>query len=242
MMKMPPLALLAGGLATRLRPLTETFPKSLIEVAGEPFIAHQLRLLQTQGIENVVICAGFLAEKIQNFVGNGAKFGLSVKYSIDGEPLLGTGGAIFKALPLLDNEFFIMYGDSYLTTDFGLVLDAFRSKDRSALMTVFRNNGQWDTSNIEFEAGKIKRYDKKNLSAHMKYIDYGLGIVKRDAFIGYTEGQPFDLSSFYQKLLSQGQVTGFEVHTRFYETGSVSGIAETEKYLLSILSNVRADQ
>jgi len=149
---MPPLALLAGGLATRLRPLTATIPKALVEVAGEPFIAHQLRLLRREGVSRVVMCTGYRGEQIAEYVGDGGRFGLTVEYSQDGDRLLGTGGALKKALPLLGAEFLVMYGDSYLDIPFAPVVAAFRASHAKGLMVVYRNEGRYDKSNVIFDA------------------------------------------------------------------------------------------
>jgi hypothetical protein len=166
----PALALLAGGLATRLRPTTITTPKSMIEIADEPFVAHQLRLLSDQGISEIVICAGYLGEQIEAYVGDGGTFGCNVRYSFDGDRLLGTGGALRKALPLLGDRFFVMYGDSYLPTPFAPIQQAFERAGLPALMTVFRNAGRWDTSNVEFIDGVIRGYDKVDRTPAMLHI------------------------------------------------------------------------
>jgi len=148
-------AILAGGQATRLRPLTQHIPKALVEVAGRPFIDHQLALLRRHGARRVVICAGYLGEMIRDHVGDGRAFGLDVAYSFDGPSpagvgrLLGTAGALVKALPQLGPAFFVLYGDSYLPCDYGAVQRAFLASGRPALMTVYRNEGQWDSSNVE---------------------------------------------------------------------------------------------
>jgi NDP-sugar pyrophosphorylase family protein len=155
MTQMPPLALLAGGLATRLLPLTEQVPKAMIEVAGEPFIAHQLRLVQREGISRVVLCVGYLWEQIREFVDDGRRFGVEVEYAVDGPKLLGTGGALRMALDKLGPEFMVMYGDSWLNTAFPPIVQAFRASRKPALMTVFRNDGRWDRSNVWFEDGEI---------------------------------------------------------------------------------------
>ncbi|MHB8918161.1 MAG: sugar phosphate nucleotidyltransferase, partial [Desulfocucumaceae bacterium] len=152
---MPQLVLLAGGLATRLYPLTRTVPKSMVEVAGEPFIKHQLTLLKKKGITSVLICAGYLWEEIKEYVGDGKKFGVSVNYSFDGDRLLGTGGALVKALPLLDEVFWVMYGDSFLDTEFSAVYKFFKASDKPGLMTVFKNENRWDRSNILYSDGLI---------------------------------------------------------------------------------------
>ncbi len=223
--------ILAGGLATRLRPLTQTIPKSLINVNGEPFIAHQLRLLQQNGIRHVVLCAGYLGEQIVNFVGDGKQYGVNVVYSFDGSLLLGTAGAIKQAMPLLEETFFVLYGDSYLPCDYRSVQSAFHHSHQAALMTVFRNQGQWDTSNVEFVDGHILAYDKKNQTERMHYIDYGLGLFHKKAFDQVPDNKPSDLALLYQQLLTQQQLAGFEVSERFYEVGSFAGINELEAYL-----------
>src|SRR5437588_663963 len=178
MTRMPPVALLAGGLAMRLRPRTERVPKAMLEVAGEPFIAHQLRLLRRENVTRVVICAGYLAEQIAAFVGDGGHFGLSVEYSIDGPRLLGTGGAVRAALDKLGEEFLVMYGDSWLDTAYAPVVEAFREGGQPALMTVFRNDGRWDASNVWFEDGRIRLYSKRERLPQMQHIDWGLSMIE----------------------------------------------------------------
>jgi NDP-sugar pyrophosphorylase family protein len=229
--RLPALALLAGGLATRLRPRTFTIPKSMIEVAGEPFIAHQLRLLVRQGIFNIVICAGHLGEQIEAYVGDGAAFSCSIQYSFDGDRLLGTGGALRRALSRLPDQFFVMYGDSYLPTPFAPVLRAFERAKLPALMTVFRNAGRWDTSNVEFVNGVICRYDKVDRTPAMLHIDYGLSVVDANAVHAWEGNEAFDLADLYRDLVRQQRLAGFEVYDRFYEIGSPSGLSETEAVL-----------
>lgn len=227
---MLPVAILAGGLATRMHPMTQTIPKSLIEVAGRPFIEHQLELLRTEGIESVVLCVGHLGEMIEAHVGDGSRFGLSVRYSFDGEKLLGTGGALGRALPLLGDDFFVLYGDSYLEIDYAAVQAAYRERAKPALMTVFRNEGQWDTSNVLFDGAKILRYDKRNPAADMKYIDYGLGILSSE-LLKHRGNEAFDLADVYAELVDGGRLAGFEATKRFYEIGTPSGLALAEGHL-----------
>jgi N-acetyl-alpha-D-muramate 1-phosphate uridylyltransferase len=222
----PPVAILAGGLATRLRPITETIPKSLVDVCGEPFVAHQLKLLRSRGISDVVLCVGYRAEQIEQAVGTGSAFGLRVRYALDGEQLLGTGGAVRRALAMLGDEFFVLYGDSYLPCDHQAVLRSFRASGKLALMTVYRNEGQYDTSNVQYVAGTIRRYDKSERSPAMHHIDYGLGVFRREAFADVPEGACLDLVKLYQTLLAKGQLAGYEVAERFYEIGSVAGLQE----------------
>ena len=226
-----PVAILAGGMATRLMPLTEKIPKALIDINGEPFIAHQLRLLKSSGIDNVVICAGYLGEMIRDFVKDGGLFGIRIEYSFDGNRLLGTGGAIKKALGLLGQKFFVLYGDSYLPCNYGAVETAFEVGGKKGLMTVFRNEGAWDTSNVAFEGGQILKYDKQETSHRMRHIDYGLGAFRREAFEFVPDDTAHDLALLYQFLLGKGELAAGEVHERFYEIGSVEGLEELKGYL-----------
>lgn len=228
-----PVAILAGGLATRLRPLTEKIPKSLVEVAGRPFISWQLEWLKREGIEEVVLCLGYLGDQVQALVGDGAEFGLSIRYSFDGDRLLGTGGAIKRALPMLSEHFFVLYGDSYLLCTFSEVQQHFDSSRKLALMTVMKNLDQWDKSNVLFENGNLLSYNKKIPAPEMKYIDYGLGVLSSSIFDAVPGGQSIDLADIYHDLSLRNGLAGFEVSHRFYEIGSVKGIAELESYLLT---------
>lgn len=226
-----PVAVLAGGLATRLRPLTETIPKALVAANGEPFIAHQLRLLKKRGIRQVVVCAGHLGHMIEKYVGDGSAFGLRIDFSFDGPVLLGTAGAIKKALPLLGTHFFVLYGDSYLPCDYRGVQAEFAKAGRPALMTVFRNADRWDKSNVEFSDGCILAYNKEVRTHRMRYIDCGLGLFKRAAFHLVPDNTHYDLAALYQALLKQGELAGYEVHDRFYEVGSFDGLKELSDFL-----------
>jgi len=226
-------AILAGGLATRLLPVTEKVPKSLLELNGEPFLAHQLRLLQRNGVRRVVLCVGFLGEKIRDFAGNGRAFGLELDYSFDGPKLLGTAGALKNALPLLGPEFLVLYGDSYLLCDYAGAARHFQSSGKLALMTVFRNDGQWDASNVEFENATILAYSKKNEPSRMKFIDYGLGAFSAKAFDRVLPHQQRDLADLYSDLLAENQLAGLEISQRFYEIGSAAGLEETARFLAS---------
>jgi N-acetyl-alpha-D-muramate 1-phosphate uridylyltransferase len=227
-----PVVILAGGLATRLRPLTENIPKALLDIEGEPFITHQLRLLSQHGIRKVVLCVGYLGEMLQNFVGDGNRFGMEVFYSFDGDKLLGTAGAIKKALLLLEEEhFFVLYGDSYLPCNYAAVQNSFIVQNKPALMTVFKNLGQWDTSNVEYTDNKIHVYDKKNRTENMQYIDYGLGVFNKHAFDQVSDKKPGDLALLYQELLKKNQLAACEIENRFYEIGSFAGIEELRYYL-----------
>src|SRR5262245_28036780 len=228
---LPPVAILAGGLATRLRPITERVPKVLIPVAGQPFLAHQLALLRQQGIARAVLCLGHLGEMVQRDFGDGSAHGVRLEYACDGPVLLGPGGALKGALPLLGDKFFVLYGDSYLPIDFRPVAALFERSGKLGLMTVYQNEGRYDTSNVVFGENEIKVYDKKNKRPDMRHIDYGLSVFKAAAFAEWPADRPFDLSDVMQRLVGQKQLAGFEVKERFYEIGSHAGLAELEALL-----------
>ncbi len=247
-----PVAVLAGGLATRLRPLTEAVPKILIEIAGRPFAEHQLDLLQRWGVSDVVYCLGYRGEQVMAALGDGADRHMRFTYVSDGPRLAGTGGALRLALPFLGDAFFVMYGDSYLRCDFRDVERAFRASEKPGLMTVFRNEGRWDRSNVSYERGRIIRYDKtsprktvENIASvePMRYIDYGLGVLTPDTLAPWAgTNAPFDLSLVYQRLIDRDALAGLEVADRFYEIGSLAGIEETRALLTQGSQGSRGSQ
>lgn len=230
-MNLFPVVILAGGLATRLRPITEEIPKALVEVGGSPFIDHQLRLLYSHGIRRVIISAWYRGDMIREHVGDGSRFGMDVDYVFDGISPLGTGGAIRKALPFLFSSFFVLYGDSYLPCDYASIQAHFEAGGLPALMTIHHNLGKWDTSNVEMDEGRIVQYDKKNKNPRMDHIDYGLGVFVPAVFTGLQEGQAADLAEIYQKLVAEKKLLAYDVTERFYEIGSFEGLQELDDLL-----------
>ncbi len=227
-----PVAILCGGMGTRLYPLTQNKPKALIEIADKPFIDHQLHLLAASAIDTVVLCVGHYGEALRDHVSDGGRFGLRVEYSFDGPQLLGTAGALRRALPLLGEDFFVMYGDSYLPCDYQAVARCFRASGKQALMTVFRNEGHWDSSNVEMaNDGDIRAYNKEAPTPAMRHIDYGLGVFRTSAFIRVPPETFFDLADLYRQLLAEGELSAYEVKERFYEVGSFGGIRELRSFL-----------
>jgi NDP-sugar pyrophosphorylase family protein len=224
-------AILAGGMATRLRPLTERMPKLLVEVAGEPFFSHQLRLLKKAGLTRIVLCVGYLGEMIVEQYGDGSKWGMQIEYSFDGSKLLGTGGALIQALPKLGEAFYVLYGDSYLPIDYAAVGRAFVASGKLGLMTVFENHEAYDASNVWFEQGQIKVYDKKNKVPQMKHIDYGLGVLHAGTLAGWPRDEVVDLADVYKRLVETNELTGYEIAQRFYEIGSHAGLKELDGLL-----------
>jgi NDP-sugar pyrophosphorylase family protein len=228
-----PVAILAGGLATRLRPATEKVPKAVLPIAGRPFIHWQLGLLAQQGVTEVVLCAGHLGQQIQAAVGDGSSFGLTVRYSFDGDTLLGTGGALKRALPLLGAAFFVLYGDSYLRCSFAAAQTAYEASAARGLMTVFCNEDRWEKSNVLLRNGRVVEYDKRSPRPGMRHIDYGLSILSVQALQRSPAGAAFDLADLYHELALRGELAALTVSERFYEIGSIRGIEATEHYLMS---------
>ena len=226
-----PVAILAGGLATRLKPITETVPKLLVEVAGEPFFSHQIRLLNKAGLRHLVLCVGYLGDKVVQDYGDGSKYGTKIEYSFDGPKLLGTGGALIRALPLLGDVFYVLYGDSYLPIDYVSVGEAFLKSGKLGLMTVYENSERYDASNVWFGDGTLRAYDKKNKLPTMRHIDYGLGVFRAAAFDGFPTDQVVDLEEVQKALLSRDQLAGYEIKERFYEIVSHAGLSELDHLL-----------
>ncbi|MDB5303834.1 MAG: rfbF 2 [Phycisphaerales bacterium] len=263
-----PVTLLAGGLATRLRPITQAVPKALVDVGGRPFIDHQLSLLQRHGVRDVVLCLGHLGAQVEEYIGDGSRYGLNVRYSYDGETLVGTAGALRWALPMLGDVFWVMYGDSYMDIDYRRVLEHFAAsfspssvvtaqeahalvgsalpnafpqdardvrQSRTAgplgLMTVLRNDDQWDRSNVVFENRRLETYDKRNRTPAMRYIDYGVQLLRREALLHLAPGEPADLADIYRDLTAAGRMIGYEVTNRFYEIGTPESLEEARRVL-----------
>jgi NDP-sugar pyrophosphorylase family protein len=229
---MLPVVILAGGLATRLEELSKSVPKSLIQIKGEPFIFHQLRLLKKNEAEKIIFCLGHMGDQIEEVLGDGKEFGLEVKYSYDGPELLGTGGAIKNALPLLPDFFMILYGDSYLDINYREIAKAYLYSGKQGLMTIYRNKNLYEKSNVFFLNGEIKLYDKKTSDVNMEYVDYGISCLSKEVFKSWDK-QNFDLADILTSLSIKKELAGYEVNERFYEIGSKAGIEDLENYLTS---------
>lgn len=226
-----PVAVLAGGLATRLKPLADEIPKALIDIAGEPFVSHQLRLLHARGFRRVVLCVGHLGEQIERAVGHTPLEGMNVEYAYDGPRLLGTAGALLRARDRLGPVFGVLYGDSYLDFDYTAAVRAFHAAGKPGIMVVFENNGKWDRSNVLFKAGMVLCHDKHQALPDMRFIDYGFSVLSAGALDGIPVDQPADLAYLYRDLAARDQLAGFEVTERFYEIGSPEGLEETRALL-----------
>jgi NDP-sugar pyrophosphorylase family protein len=232
--------ILSGGLGTRLKALDFNGPKALVPVRGHPFVWHQLRLLAQQGFREVLMCIGHLGEQIEAFVGDVSAFGMNVQYAReDPAQLLGTGGALVKAAQKLADEFLLIYGDSYLPTDFRAMVEWSLCSKAPAVMSVFRNAGRWDKSNARVHGDRVSFYSKKAELGECDYIDYGLSYFKKEVFEAYTlHSLPLDLAAVQQDLCAEGRLGAFEVKERFYEVGTPEGIAQLEAYFAEAGSNL----
>jgi NDP-sugar pyrophosphorylase family protein len=226
-----PVAILAGGLATRLRPVTEHIPKALVDLHGRPFAAHQIELLRGHSVTDIVFLVGHLGEMVRDALGDGARFGVRIRYAFDGPTPLGTGGAIRAALPMLGDAFFVLYGDSYLDCDYQAIARAFIAARQPGLMTVCRNDNRWDRSNVVFSGGRVVSYNKEHQSPDMQHIDYGLGVFSSHAFHSHPAVGAFELADVYRRLLTTGELAACEVPGRFYEIGSHEGLEATRAHL-----------
>jgi NDP-sugar pyrophosphorylase family protein len=226
---LPPVCILAGGLGTRLGTRVREIPKPLLEVAGEPFLSHQLRLLAAHGVREVVLCVGYRGEKVVQRFGE-TRFGVRIAYSHDAPGLSGTLGAIRKALPLLGERFLVLYGDTYLRMDYAAAALAWRDSGLPALMAVMRNDGRWGASNVRYESGRVVHYDKHAPTPKMRWIDYGLGGLEARA-LQLASDKERDLANLYGFIARRGELCGYPVRRRFYEIGTPVAMAETDTFL-----------
>ena len=220
------MVILVGGLGTRLRPLTERLPKCMVAVNGKPFLEHQIGLFRRHGIRDIVLCAGYLGEAILEYFGDGHRFGVHLSYSWEQDRLLGTAGALKRAEPLLDHDFFVTYGDSYLLLDYREIMRGFRQFDCLAMMVVYHNGNRLEPSNVRVKDNLVITYDKERQGEGMAYINEGLSVLRRRALRLVPEGVPYSQEEFYQELIRRGQLLAYETPQRFYEIGSPRGLAE----------------
>jgi NDP-sugar pyrophosphorylase family protein len=225
------IVILCGGKATRLYPLSKRIPKSIIKINGKPFLEYQLELLKKNGIFDMIFCTGHKGEQIEKYFGDGGRFGVKIRYSREKEKLLGTGGALKKAESLLDEIFFVTYGDSYLPFNFKKSIDYFDKFDKLGLMTVFKNCGKYEPSNVEVKENLVKSYSKKRKTKKMKYIDYGVSIFRKKALEFLAKNQVYDLAKLHQILIRKRQLLAFESKIRFYTIGSFRELEEFENYI-----------
>jgi MurNAc alpha-1-phosphate uridylyltransferase len=225
--------ILAGGLATRLRPLTNDIPKSMIRVNGRPFLEYQLHLLLENKITDIVLCVGHLSQMIKAHFGNGKRFGVNIRYSDEGENLLGTAGALKRAEPLLEDQFLLLYGDSYLPFDYQAVWSYSRSCPESCVLAVYRNHNRYDNSNVAIVDGLVSAYDKSNPGGKFIHIDAGLSVLRKCFLSRIPANRTFPLDALYKKIIEEKKMLAYEVRRRFYEIGSPRGLIDFERLMRS---------
>jgi len=223
--------ILAGGFASRLGLLTENVPKSMLRIKDRPFLEYQIELLQKKNVDEIILCIGHLGEQIEAYFGNGERFGVPIKYSYENEQLLGTCGALRNTLLLLEDVFFVLYGDSYLNIDYSSIYNHFLKVGCPALLTVYKNENKWDKSNVVFQQGMVEGYDKKGQISGMDFIDYGLAVLSKKIIAAIPKDTFYDLTELYKKLVQEKKLAGYEVLHRFYEIGSVQGLRDFESFI-----------
>ena len=224
--------ILAGGLATRLRSITNKISKSMIRINEKPFLEYQIELLKKNNLTDILLCIGHLGGQIKDYFGNGKNWGVRLSYSKEKENLLGAGGALKKAESLVEDEFFVMYGDSYLILDYQEIADYFHNFDKQGLMVVYKNYNQFDKSNLIVENGLVKLYDKEGVNSKIVYIDEGISILKKEILSDFPPHTPFPLDRIFQRLISKKEFLAFETKQRFYEIGSRQGLNDFKKLIL----------
>jgi N-acetyl-alpha-D-muramate 1-phosphate uridylyltransferase len=222
-------AIIAGGLATRLGELTRDLPKSLIPVGGKPFIEHQLKFLKEAGISDIVLCVGHMGSRIEDYCGDGRRFGMKIKYSREDKPL-DTAGALKEAEQLLDNAFFTLYGDSYVNMDFADMWSFFEHQDKPAVMSVYQNCNKYDKSNTSIDNSLVKEYDKSKWE-QMSYIDYGVNLFRKEVLSLVPKSRPYSLGALFQQLIARKELLAYEVKERFYQIGDKNGLQEFSEYI-----------
>ena len=226
-------AILAGGRATRMEPLTTRVPKSMLPVLGKPFFQYQLELLRRNGVRELVLCVGHLADQIENYFGDGSAFGVRIRYKDEGEKRLGTAGALKFAEDVLDDVFMVLFGDSYLMYDYRKIMDHFLLRKHLGMMVIYRNDNEFDSSDIVVDGEYVQIYDKDQPSPGMVHINSGLSVLRREVLENLSPGQPASLQEFYQALIAQREMLALEVDQRFYGIGSRSGLDEFERLAAS---------
>jgi len=227
------IVILCGGLATRLYPLTKKTPKSMVKIRGKPFLEYQIELFKKNKIYNILLSTGYLSEQIEEYFKNGEKFGVKIRYSKE-EKLLDTGGALKKAKPFLEKEFFIIYGDSYLPINFQKVFYYFKKFNKLGLMCVYKNYGKIEPSNVIVKEGLVEKFDKENPNQPgMVWIEYGLNIFKREV-LDLVEKEVFPLGDYFKELIKKKELLAYEVAQRYYQIGDFKGMKEFENYIKNV--------
>lgn len=223
--------ILAGGLGTRLRPLTETMPKAMTPVRGRPFLEYEIALLSAAGVTDLVLCVGYMGDAIERHFGGGSEHGVSIRYSRDGPGLIGPAGALKRAEPLLEEAFFVTYGDAYLRAPYREIMQALVSSKALGMMAVYENDNRLGRSDLVVEGGRVVRYDKKGAAEGMHWINFGVSALRRAALDLIPPDRACDEEEFYGRLIGRGELLAFEVKERFYEIGTPGSLKEFEAFV-----------
>ncbi len=224
-------AIIAGGRGTRLAPLTNDMPKPMIPVNGKPFLEYELSLLKSNGITDFVICLGYLGNLIQEYFGNGDKFGIRIDYCYDGDKPMDVIGALKRAEPLLHDRFFMTYADCYLRADYAIAMQELEKSKKMAMMLVFKNHNKYGTSDVEVFEGRVINYNKKVQTSNMIYINYGVTVLRRDSLKIVPADTAYGEEEFFGKLIRDGQLIAHVVGERFYEIGTIQSLSEFKDFV-----------
>jgi len=223
--------ILCGGLGTRLGPLTMRVPKSMTAVAGRPFLEYELALLRAGGIEDFVLCVGYLGEAVQAHFGDGRRFGVRIRYAWDGPMLMGPAGALKRASRLLDDLFFVTYGDAYLRADYAAIMDRLQRSHALGVMTVYENDGMYGRSDVAVSRGYVTRYDKAAAAGELSWVNFGVSALRKRALREIPTGVPCGEQTFYDVLVRRHALMAFPVRRRFYEIGTPRALEEFSRYV-----------
>jgi NDP-sugar pyrophosphorylase family protein len=227
--------ILAGGLGTRMLPLTADRPKALLPVAGRPFAEHQIELLAAHGVDDIVFSIAYRGDMIRDALGDGRRWDVRLRYVDEGDDRRGTGGAVrlFADSGIAAEEVAVLYGDTYLPIAYRPVWTAFADQGLPALMTVLENRDRWDVSNAWLSAdGRVVYRKGSGQQYGMTHIDYGLSVLATATVLDRIPGDTVvDLADVFAEMSDRGELAGYEVRERFYEIGSADGMDDLERLL-----------
>jgi len=227
------IAIIAGGRGTRLAPITDVIPKPMVLVHGKPFLEHEIMLLKENGVLDFVLCVGYLSKVIMDHFGDGKRFGVRIRYSDDGKKPLGVIGSLKNAEPLLEDYFFMTYGDAYLRADYSHAMKEFQHSEKLGMMFVYENKNKFGRSDVEVRDGLVASYDKKNQTPDMTFINYGLIALRREALTRVPVGSEFGEQEFFGQLIRENELVAHVTKERFYEIGSKESLEEFRKFISS---------
>ncbi len=223
--------ILAGGRGMRLRPLTDNTPKPMLLMNGKPFLEYLLEMLKGNGIEEVVLLVGYLPTKIQEYFGDGSKFGLQIKYSV-GDVSFETGKRLKDAESLVDENFLLLYCDNYWPLDLKKLLAYHNARDVQATVTLYTNKDNFSKSNIRLDdQGYVTLYDKSRQEKNLSGVEIGFYILDKGIFSLMPETNFSFEKEILPKLIERRQLAGYPTDHRYYSVGSLERLSVTEDFL-----------